>query len=98
MVHATFRLDSLGTRRGLAFISMRGSITREHEMARGQEKMVDSIGSITGGLVVDAFRGWITDSRTSITVKSHLGPASAQSSPMRFQLKMTQRMRALERR
>lgn len=97
-VNATFRLDSLGTRKGLAFISMRGSITREIAAERGQEKTMETIGSITGGMVVDAFRGWITDSRTAITVKSHLTAASAQSAPMRFQLKMTQRMRALDRR
>jgi hypothetical protein len=97
-VHATFKLDSLGTRRGLAFISMRGSITREKPGERGQEKAVETIGSITGGMVVDGFRGWITDSRTTITVKSHLTSASAQSAPMRFQLKMTQRMQALDRR
>lgn len=96
-VHATFRLDSLGMR-GLAYISMRGSITREAAAERGQSKAVDTIGSITGGMVVDAYRGWITDSRTAITVKSHLSPASAQSAPMQFQLRMTQRMRATDRR
>ena len=97
-VHATFRLDSLGTRKGQAFISMRGSITRETTGERSQPKSVETIGSITGGMVVDAYRGWITDSRTAITVKSHLSPASAQSAPMQFQLRMTQRMRATDRR
>lgn len=97
-VHATFRLDSLGTPKGLAFISMRGSITRETPAERGQSKSVETIGSITGGMVVDAYRGWITDSRTAITVKSHLSPASAQSAPMQFQLRMTQRMQATGRR
>jgi hypothetical protein len=91
MVHATFRLDSLGSRKGLAFISMRGSITRE----QGAGKSRETIGSITGGLVVDAYRGWITDSRTSITVKSQLSPASAHSAPMQFQLRMTQRTQAV---
>lgn len=91
MVHATFRLDSLGSRKGLAFIAMRGSITRE----TGPGKARETIGSITGGLVVDAYRGWITDSRTSITVRSQLSPASAQSAPMHFQLRMTQRTRAV---
>jgi hypothetical protein len=98
MVHATFRLDSLGNRKGLAFISMRGSITREAAAERGQPKSRETIGSIVGGMVVDAYRGWITDSRTSITVKSQLAPASASSAPMQFQLRMNQRTRAVERR
>src|SRR5690606_4169822 len=97
-VHATFRLDSLGTRKGMAFISMRGSITREIAAERGKSNAVETIGSITGGMVVDAYRGWITDSRTAITVKSKLSPVSAQSAPMHFQLRMTQRMRATDRR
>jgi hypothetical protein len=96
MVHATFRLDSLGTRKGLAFISMRGSITRESAAERGQPRTRETIGSITGGMVVDAYRGWITDSRTSITVKSQLSPASASSAPLHFQLRMTQRTRAVD--
>ena len=98
MVHATFRLDSLGDRKGLAFISMRGSITRETVPDRGQPKERETIGSITGVLVVDAYRGWITDSRTSITMKSQLSPVSAQSAPLQFQLRMNQRMRAVDRR
>jgi hypothetical protein len=98
MVHATFRLDSLGNRKGLAFISMRGSITRETVPDRGQPKSRETIGSITGVLVVDAYRGWITDSRTSITMKSQLSPVSAESAPLQFQLRMDQRMRAVDRR
>jgi hypothetical protein len=98
MVHATFRLDSLGSRKGLAFISMRGSITRETVADRGQPKIRETIGSITGVLVVDAYRGWITDSRTSITMKSQLSPVSAESAPLQFQLRMNQRMRAIDRR
>ena len=97
-VHATFHLDSLGTRKGMAFISMRGSITRELPAERTQAKTVETIGSITGGMVVDAYRGWITDSRTAITVRSQLSPASSQSAPLHFQLRMTQRMRATDRR
>jgi hypothetical protein len=96
MVHTTFRLDSLGSRKGLAFISMRGSITRETVPERGQPKARETIGSITGGLIVDAYRGWITDSQTSITMKSQLSAVSAQSAPMQFQLRMNQRMRAVD--
>ena len=57
-----------------------------------------ALGSITGGMVVDAYRGWITDSRTSITVKSQLSPASSNSAPLQFQLRMTQRTQAVDRR
>ena len=100
MVHATFRLDSLGDRKGLAFISMRGGITRDGPAAgdRRQTRTRETIGSITGGMVVDAYRGWITDSRTSITVKSQLSPASSNSAPLQFQLRMTQRTQAVDRR
>lgn len=96
-VHATFKLDSLGARKGMAFISMRGSITRDTGVARAGAG-TETIGSITGSLVVDAFRGWITDSRTAITVKSRLSAPSPESAPMQFQLRMRQRMRAIDHR
>lgn len=96
-VHATFKLDSLGARKGMAFISMRGYITRDTGTVRTGNGP-ETIGSITGALVVDAFRGWITDSRTAITVKSKLSAASPESAPMQFQLRLRQRMRAIDHR
>lgn len=98
MVHAAFRLDSVRTRTGEAFISMRGIITRDAGAQRVEGRTVDTIGTIIGGMLVDSQRGWITDSRTSITVKSQLSPASPQSAPMQFQLRMTQRMHSIDRR
>lgn len=98
MVHAAFRLDSVRARKGEAFISMRGIITRDAGAQRLEGRTVDTIGTIIGGMLVDSQRGWITDSRTSITVKSHLSPASPQSAPLQFQLRMTQRMHSIDRR
>ncbi|HUF31536.1 MAG TPA: hypothetical protein VMM77_12865 [Gemmatimonadaceae bacterium] len=98
MVHAAFRLDSVRVRTSEAFISMRGVITRDVGAQRVEGKSVDTIGTIIGGMVVNAQRGWITDSRTTITVKSQLLPASPESAPMQFQLRMTQRMHAIDRR
>ena len=98
MVHAEFRLDSVRARKGEAFISMRGVITRDAGAQRTEERTVDTIGTIIGGMLVNSERGWITDSRTTITVKSQLSPASPQSAPMQFQLRMTQRMHSIDRR
>ncbi|MGI9078976.1 MAG: DUF6263 family protein [Gemmatimonadaceae bacterium] len=94
-IYAVFRLDSLTSSDERAFISMRGTVERDSsaaEMAEGVTRT--SSGSVTGILQFDRKRGWLSDAETTILVKSVLHKASAPNqSPMRFQIRVTQRLR-----
>ncbi len=94
-ISAVFRLDSLTASGERAFISMRGTVDRDSsaaEMAEGVTRT--SSGSVTGSLQFDRKRGWLSDAETTILVKSVLHKSSAPSQPpMRFQIRVTQRMR-----
>ncbi|MBC7789920.1 MAG: hypothetical protein H7Z74_08230 [Anaerolineae bacterium] len=98
-VHTVFRLDSLTSSGERAFISMRGTVDRDSsaaEMAEGVKRT--STGSVTGGLQFDRKRGWLNDAETTIVVKSVLHKASDQDQPpMRFQIRVTQRMRTTKK-
>jgi hypothetical protein len=60
---ATFRLDSLSRNGDLAYVSLRGTIRRD-------APPTVTTGLVTGTLVVDRRRGWLTDSRATIHVTS----------------------------
>ena len=97
-VRATFRLDSLSRGGDLAFVSMRGAVLRDSAgaTAQGTKRLVT--GTLTGGMTVDRKRGWIVDSRVSISVRS-LKPrrtAASTAEPLHLQIRVTQRIRALE--
>jgi hypothetical protein len=60
---ATLRLDSLSRNKDLAYVSLRGRIQRDGPPS-------PSTGIVTGTLLVDRRRGWLTDSRATIQVTS----------------------------
>lgn len=60
---ATFRLDSLSRGGDLAYVSLNGTLKRDAPPA-------PSTGVMTGTMVVDRRRGWLTDSRATIHVTS----------------------------
>jgi hypothetical protein len=99
-VRATFRLDSLSSEGRLAYISMRGEFSRDTaSSARSAGVKVDMSGTLSGNLQVDRHRGWMTDSRVTITVNSLLTPPEGNSSePLRYRMKITQRSRTLDNR
>ena len=99
-VHATFRLDSLSTEGKYAYISMRGEFSRDSaSSARSSGVKVDMSGTLAGSLQVDRHRGWMTDSRVSITVNSLLTPPEGSpAEPLRYRMKITQRSRTLDKR
>jgi hypothetical protein len=93
-VHAVFRLDSLDRSGNLAFVSLRGEILPD---AKGQG--VELSGGVTGAMQVDRQRGWMTDSRFTVTVRSMVTPApSSGLAPMRFVTRVTQRLRTMDKR
>lgn len=89
-VKARFRLDSLGRGGELAYVSMRGSFHPADSAQRGDA----AAGSVSGALVVNRKRGWLTESRFVIQMRATL-PALARerAAAMQFRTKVTQYMR-----
>lgn len=93
-VRAVFRLDSLDHAGNIAFVSMRGEILPDE----GNQGMELS-GGVSGAMQVDRQRGWMTDSRFTVLVRSLVTPpASTGLAPMRFVTRVTQRLRTMDKR
>ena len=92
---ATFQFDSLSRNGELAFLSIRGRLTRStgEPTKRGSE-VVESSGTISGQVLVDRRRGWITDARTTLSVRSLVTHADGKP-PMRIRMVVSQWLRAM---
>jgi hypothetical protein len=90
-VRAQFRLDSLTRGGNLAFISMQGEIVPDDS-----RKGVSIGGSMSGAMRVDRQRGWMTDSRFSLEMRSSVAPV-AGAPPMRFVTRVTQHLRTMDK-
>ena len=99
VVRAFFRLDSISRDERLAYISMRGEMRRDSVSAgppRGTRMHVS--GTVTGELLLDRSRGWLTESSFAVLLRTTLISASPSDGyPIRFLTRITQRMRALDR-
>jgi hypothetical protein len=92
-VHAVFRLDSLRKGDAIAYVSMHGDILPD-STANG----VELSGSIGGSMQVDRVRGWMTDSRVLITLRSIIVPPPSMGlAPMKVMTRVTQRLRTMDR-
>jgi hypothetical protein len=94
---ATFRLDSLTGASEKAYISLHGAVTRDAD-AEGLPpgtKFVTT-GVVSGSMVVDLKRGWVVDSRTTMTLKSTVTLPGGDTPPMRMTMKMSQWMRLVK--
>ncbi|MFN2565191.1 MAG: DUF6263 family protein [Gemmatimonadaceae bacterium] len=100
VVRASFRLDSVSRDENLAYISMRGELRRDSVPAgppRGTRMQV--AGTVTGALLLNRRRGWLTESRFAVSLRTTMIPAaSAGTPPVRFLTRITQRMRTLDSR
>jgi hypothetical protein len=95
----TFRFDSLSKNKEIAYVSLRGELSRTAMDSASGKSGVEMTGTIKGGMTIDRKRGWMTDSRAVITLKSVLPAApGGRAYPMHFNLTITQRMRALDKR
>jgi hypothetical protein len=95
----TFRFDSLSRNKEIAYVSLLGELSRTAMDSASGTSGVEMTGTIKGGMTIDRKRGWMTDSRAVITLKSVLPPArGSRAYPMRFNLTITQRMHALDKR
>ena len=105
-VKATFRLDSLGRNGDIAYISMHGTMSRVNAPA-GQAQPTGrgymTAGTLSGTIQIDRRLGWITDSRSSIIVRSTIAQAPARKgdprgAQMEVRTKITQWIRAMRAR
>jgi len=103
-VRATFQLDSLGKNGDIAYISMRGTMYRintPHAAPAGPG--YGTTGQLAGTIQIDRRLGWITDSKSSIIVRSTVTPpparkGEAERQPMQVRTKITQWIRAMRAR
>jgi hypothetical protein len=97
-LRTTFRFDSLSKNKEIAYVSLRGELSRTGTDSAGGAQGVEMTGTIRGGMTIDRKRGWMTDSRAVITLSSVLSPArGGKAHPMRFLLTITQRMHAMDK-
>jgi hypothetical protein len=98
-LEAVLRLDSLtrgGTR---AHISMRGTLKRDstaRAMLGGARRAMS--GTVTGFMVLDRTRGWVTDASTEVSVHSHIEPAAGSAvQPVKMRMLLRQRQRTMDK-
>lgn len=93
-VRSEFRLDSLGRGGEIAYVSLRGEIVPDDG-----KQGVQLTGTITGAMQVDRSRGWMTDSRFTVLMKSIVSaPSAGGAMPLQFLTKVTQRLRTMDKR
>jgi hypothetical protein len=89
-----FRLDSLSSGGDWAHVSLHGTLSPPSSAAN-QAGAVAMSGTMTGGLVIDRRRGWITEARMTYVVRSVMTPPpGSNAASVRFRMKVTQWMRA----
>jgi hypothetical protein len=103
-VRATFQLDSLSRTGDIAFISMKGSLSRVNlPGAVAPAAGYETSGTLSGTIQIDRRLGWITDSRSTIQVKTSIAafsPRGGQAQPgaMLVRTRITQWIRAMRAR
>ena len=103
-VRATFQLDSLGRNGDIAYISMRGTMSRINTPgAAPAGPGYGTTGQLAGTIQIDRRLGWITDSKSSIIVRSTIiaNPSrrgETERAPMQVRTKITQWIRAMRAR
>ena len=103
-LRATFRLDSLTRSGDSAFVSLRGTLRHRvvnTDVGTGSGGGTASMsGVVTGAMVVDRRRGWVSDSRATFTVNSVVSPpkgGARGAAPVRVRMTITEWMRTTDR-
>lgn len=95
---ATFSFDSLSRSGELAFISVRGRLTKTDKEttapAEGRSA-VETSGTVVGQVLLDRRRGWITDARTTFSLLSLVTPADPGKPAIRVRMTISQWLRAM---
>ena len=89
-----FRLDSMTRGGDLAWVSLRGDLSRGDGVdARGARYA--TTGKVSGQFVLDRRRGWLADSYTAFVVDAAITPPpDAGAKPMKVRMKVIQRLKA----
>lgn len=98
MLIATFTFDSLSLSGELAFLSLRGRLMKsenEPTAPKNGQSIVETSGTVTGSVLLDRRRGWITDARTTFSLYSLVTPADPTKPPVRVRMTISQWMRAM---
>lgn len=97
-LHVTFRFDSLTHGGDWAYVSMRGEVEPATGPGAASTATLDK-GLVTGTMLVDQRRGWLTESWFSIVVSSTMNAVAASGiASTRMQMRITQHMHTMERR
>ncbi len=92
-VRTTYRLDSLSAGAKLAYISIRGTISRDSAAALVSESLrVGSSGTVTGHMIMDRKHGWWIQSQITITIRSVVTRIVEPVSTMQVQTHIEQSM------
>ena len=95
---ATFTFDSLSRSGELAFLSLRGRLTKaEPESASPADarNIVETSGTVVGSVMLDRRRGWITDARTTFSLLSLVSHADPAKPAVRVKMTISQWLRAM---
>lgn len=99
-LEAQLRLDSITHRGKKAYISLRGTLSRDSTAvsAPGGNRLTMT-GTVTGFMILDRARGWVTEASTEMLVRSESEPpAGSMQRPMRMRLRLVQRLRTMDKR
>jgi len=95
-VQATFRLDSLTRNGDLAWITIDGKLMPDPAGSKLDGVTTVDDGSVEGYMVLDRARGWLTESKFTITAHSTLKqPFGVASQPVRFEIRLIQSLTTL---
>jgi len=93
VIRAEFRLDSLTRNGTLAWISVRGQLSRDAVTSSSAAGSSMS-GTLVGDILLDRNRGWLNDARFSLVVNTTVAsPAGRGATPMHVVTRIVQRMR-----
>lgn len=98
-LHTRFRLDSVTHSGTLAYVSMHGEMSADPDvhLQAGGGPILEK-GTVFGTMLVDRARGWLTESQFTIVAHSVARPRGSADTLVRFETRVTQRMKALEKR
>jgi len=102
VVKAVLQLDSLSRNAEMAYISIRGTLSRLADTRRGSSASYDPTGTFIGSLQIDRALGWITDARSVMSMRSRMGALGSSSGraarPMQVDTRVTVWARAIKAR
>lgn len=98
-LHTKFRLDSVTHNGTLAYVSMRGEMSADPDtrLEYGSAPILEK-GTVFGTMLVDRVRGWLTESQFTIVAHSIVRARGKSDTLMRFETRVTQRMKVDEKR